>query len=65
MRRTIEIASGIVMLLAALFSLYLALTQRLGTCFVVGGSWINYAIVYAITIVFAGLGIMYLISALK
>jgi hypothetical protein len=64
-KKSIEIASGIVMIVAALFSFYIAFAGRIGSCFVSGGSWLNYIIVYLITAVFAVLGVLYIIHALK
>jgi membrane protein implicated in regulation of membrane protease activity len=60
MRRNIELASGIVLLVAGLFSLYLAISGRMGSCFVVGGMWFNYLVVYLITIIFIILGATYI-----
>lgn len=65
MRRSIEIASGIVMIIAAIFSFYLVVSQKIGSCFVVGGSVLNYIIAYLIVAVFAFLGVLYILHALK
>jgi len=65
MRRLIEFLVGIVLVLGSILGMILARNQQVGSCLVVGGSILNYIIVYSIVIILAVLGILYLIKSYK
>jgi hypothetical protein len=65
MKKRFELLSGIVLLLASLFSILLINSGKIGTCAVIGGNWFNYFVAYLIAAVFALIGIAYLLRSFK
>ena len=65
MRRIIEFLSGVALILGSILGMLLARNQQIGGCLVIGGSWINYAIVYLIVVMLAVLGILTLIRSYR
>jgi len=65
MRRLTEFLTGIVLIFGSILGLILIRNQKIGGCLVIGGSIINYILIYLIVAVFAALGIIYLIQSSK
>ena len=65
MRKTFDLLSGMVFILAALFSVILIRNQQLCKCMVIGGNWFNYVVVYLIVVALTILGVALIIQALR
>jgi len=65
MRRAIEFVVGIILVLGSILGMIMARNQQVGNCLVVGGSILNYILVYLMIAVLAILGILYLIKSYR